>query len=987
MNTRVHRLSPTGGSRPAVLLTIEPLEERRAPAAFVVTSALDPTEIGKMTLRDAIIASNATPGPNTITFNISPGGEQTINLASPLPALTQPVEIYGGSQNDTTFQEPAIILNGSGAGAGDGFDVMAGNSTIEGFVIEYFSGHGVVLSAKGHDEVINDCIGTNAQHNGADPNTMNGVLINNVANNAVQSCIISGNKMNGIEVTGMNAMNNLLGSGLTASANVGTDEGYGNYIGTDYYATGAIANELDGILIHNAASNTTITDNVISGNLGNGIHITGTGTAAAGTGTTGTYIYGNAIGVDYSKTASLANGLDGVLIDNGANDTTIGDGTSPNANVISSNGGFGVHLVGTGAVPAGMGTTGNTVAGDFIGTDISGTIALGNTKDGVRIEGGANNNTIGAASSHNIISDNAGNGISISGTGAVKSGMGTTGNSVIGNYIGTDITGKLDLGNRLEGIVIDNGANLNKIGDGTTQNANVISANSGDGVYINGSSLTVPNGMVGTWQNSVLGNMIGTDVTGKNALGNDLDGVLLDSGAQMNTVGGPHMMNLISGNGLNGIEIGGMTSSGNIVQGNYIGTDITGKMALGNESDGIFIDGAPGNFIGGDNMETKMLYNGNLVSGNAGNGIHITGATAMGNLVRGNFIGTAVNSQSALANTGNGVLIDGAPGNTIGNQLSETGKDYRNVISGNSANGVLIVNGANGNFVVGDFIGADISGEMSVGNAGNGVSIADSSNTTISNVSTVLGCVISGNQLNGVLITGAASTGTKVLNSKIGTDGKGNIGIANILDGIAINDGSAGNFTGDTISGNQGNGVSITGANATENVFANDNIGTNVDNSAALGNTEDGILINGGASSNMVGDGVSSNTIAGNGGNGVEIGGLLTNTNVVQKNYIGTNGKVAFPNQDGVLINNGASNNTIGGVTAKAGTGPGNVISGNAVNGIEIDGTLTDINIVEGNVIGTDPSGTVAMGNTNDGILIRDFPDGLLFMGSKGSMG
>ena len=336
-------------SRPGLILTIEPLEERRAPAAFVVTTNSDAPGVAG-TLRQAINMSNATPGPNTITFDIVPGGVQTISLTSPLPELSQPVSIFGGSQTNTTYSSPGIILNGAGAGAGDCFDVMGGSSTIEGFIIQGFNGHGIVLQTQGNDEVINDCIGTNAARNGAMANTLDGVLINNVGSNAIQSCVISGNKLNGIEVTGSGASNNLIGAGPTADANVGIANGSGDYIGLDSTATIAIPNRLDGVLILNSANYNSVTDNILSGNAGNGIHITGTGSVAAGTGTTGNTFFGNYIGTDIAGRLALGNAGDGILIDNGANDNAIGDGTPAHANIISANLGNGIHISGTGSV-------------------------------------------------------------------------------------------------------------------------------------------------------------------------------------------------------------------------------------------------------------------------------------------------------------------------------------------------------------------------------------------------------------------------------------------------------------------------------------------------------------------------------------------------------------------------------------------------------------------------------------------------------------
>ena len=987
MKTRSSR--PQDSGRPGLYLTIEPLEERRAPAAFVVTSNADPTAAGKVTLRDAINMSNATPGPNTITFNIAPGGEQTINLTSPLPALTQPVEIFGGSQNNTTYITPAIVLNGSGAGAGDGFDVVAGNSTIEGFVIEYFTGNGVVLKTKGNDEVINDCIGTNASHNGAAPNTMDGVLINNVANNAVQSCIISGNDFNGVEVTGASAAHNLIGSGNTANPNVGTATGNGNYLGVDYYATSPIPNKLDGVLIHNAANLTTVKDNIISGNGMNGVHITGTGAVPPGTGTTGNVVVGNFIGTDGAGSAPLPNTDDGVLIDGGANSNSVGDGTAAGANVISANDGNGVHITGTGPGPAGIGTTDNTVIGNEIGTDVTGTAPLGNTHDGVLIDNGANNNTIGEASSQNVISDNGDNGVHITGTGTGPAGMGTTGNAVLGNFIGTDITGKKALGNTDDGILIDNGANANSVGDGTSGGANLISANFGNGIYLDGSGLTIPAGQVGTSNNTVFDNLIGTDVTGTKVLGNTEDGVLIDSGATDNTIGEAGSQNVISNN-TNGVHIDGAKTMGNDVIGNYIGTDITGAKAFPTTSqkDGVLIsDQAFGNTIGGPNSGE-----GNVISANAFYGIEFNAAGTAGmtaNIVENNIIGLAQDGLSLIPTTPQqqGVKIDnGSTNNQVG-----TADDF-NIITGNRANGILITDAmTTNNTVIGNYIGTDQSGAAAVpmDPQNDGILFLDGAyGNTIGGPNAGDGNVISGNGLFGVEFNTAGTAGQApniVENNIIGLakDGVSLIPMSKQFEGVKIGGGSTNNQIGtaddfNVISGNTANGVQIDGATTTANTVIGNFIGPDNTGKTAIATSpqQDGVLISGGAYGNTIGgpNAGDDNVISANAANGIEFNGAGATgktPNIVENNVIGlADGGLALipqsPQVDGVLIGNGSTNNQIG--TAN----DANVISGNTANGIEINGSTVTGNNVIGNHIGTDTTGAAAIaGNPQqDGVLI-----------------
>ena len=187
---------------------------------------------------------------------------------------------------------------------------------------------------------------------------------------------------------------------------------------------------------------------MISANLSNGIWITGTGT-------TGVVVQHNFIGTDLTGTRALGNGDSGVAIDGGAANTTIGGTTAGAGNVISANQGNGIWI-------SDAGTTGVVVQHNFIGTDLTGTRALGNLDPGVWIGGGAANTTIGGttAGAGNVISANRQNGIRIT-------GAGTTGVVVQHNFIGTDVTGTKALGNAYPGVEIDSGAANITIG-GTT---------------------------------------------------------------------------------------------------------------------------------------------------------------------------------------------------------------------------------------------------------------------------------------------------------------------------------------------------------------------------------------------------------------------------------------------------------------------------------------------------------------------------------------
>src|SRR5262249_14445966 len=175
------------------------------------------------------------------------------------------------------------------------------------------------------------------------------------------------------------------------------------------------------------------------------------------------------------------------------------------------------------------------------------------------------------------------------------------------------------------------------------------------------------------------GNYLGTDLTGAVALGNGLDGVSI-YGSTGNMIGGttPAGRNILSGNRAAGV--GDYGGHGHVVAGNYIGTDVSGSQRLGN-SDGVDVSHATGERIGGPGP-----FEGNIISAN-GVGIDVyAGSTRT--VVLGNYIGTDAGGRAPLGNRLTGVVIeDGAWNNQIGTGATNGGN---NVISGNGRGGILI---------------------------------------------------------------------------------------------------------------------------------------------------------------------------------------------------------------------------------------------------------------------------------------------------------
>jgi hypothetical protein len=202
----------------------------------------------------------------------------------------------------------------------------------------------------------------------------------------------------------------------------------------------------------------------------------------------------------------------------------------------------------------------NTVAGNYIGTDITGTADLGNTLSGVDLYQ-ASGNTIGgsAEGEGNVISGNDYAGLEF---------ILADGNFVKGNYIGVDATGLSALANTNAGVSIGAGASANTIGGATTPgvcdtDCNLISGGNQYGVWITGP---------GTSGNTVSGNYIGVDATGLTGLPNALSGVIVDDGATGNTIGGVAAGegNLIAFNTQNGVCVYQDATTANTVRGNSI---------------------------------------------------------------------------------------------------------------------------------------------------------------------------------------------------------------------------------------------------------------------------------------------------------------------------------------------------------------------------------------------------------------------------------
>jgi hypothetical protein len=491
---------------------------------------------GPGSLRQAmtIAAASNSPPPDTILFDIPGSGPFVIAPASPLPALVHPTVINGYSQpgaytNTLATGDNAVIqiqIDGADSGGADGLVLSAGGSTVEGLSIIRFN-DGILVSGSGGDMICGDFIGTTPAGNAYGYGNQVGVEVQTSTNTlggdkAAMRNIISGNGNQGV----------LFEDGASGNIVVGND------IGTDVTGANRLGNNGGGVVLLDAAANTiggsaSGAGNVISGNGNDGILVS---SADNGAGSLYTVIEGNIIGLDANGVAALGNNNNGVEVDYGTG-TLVGGPTKADANVISGNT-AGVYLQNS--------AVGVAIEGNFIGTDARGARAIGNQYDGVLLSGADNTVGGTASGAGNVVSGNgrdgisdgvyagtvgnnmiAGNyigtdstgtlailnhqdGIELATIGDVVGGSTAAARNVIsgnaqyglvlersdtltlveGNDIGTVKGGTQPLGNGSDGVHIQDNAAVNSIGGATARAGNIIAFNGGTGVSVNDSAVS-----------------------------------------------------------------------------------------------------------------------------------------------------------------------------------------------------------------------------------------------------------------------------------------------------------------------------------------------------------------------------------------------------------------------------------------------------------------------------------------------------------------
>jgi len=609
-------------------------------------------------------------------------------------------------------------------------------------------------------------------------------------------------------------------------------------------------------------------------------------------------------------------------------------------------------------------SAGNVIAGNLIGLDLGGSV-IGGQSFGVDVSGA--NNLIGGTTpgARNVISGNSSSGINLGNIFTLTA----TNNRVQGNFIGTDHLGVNARGNGFYGIHVGGPGNL--IGGTEPGVRNVISGHTiGRGIHVNGNNTIIQ------------GNFIGTTATGLAPLPNLGEGIMLNSG-ENTLVGGdtPAARNVISGNLTGGVNIN--VSVRNQVLGNFIGTDATGLRPLPNTGSGVVI------FSSSNQVGAASAATANVIAFNTGAGISVGAGT--NNVLRGNSIhangNIGINLGIALAVNNN----DNGDGDGGPNQLQNYPVLTNAVVHPASTLVEGTLNSRPGTLYTLDFYASpepdatpNGEGQQWLGSAD--VTTGANSNATFSATLpvTATGRYVSatatdpfGNtsEFSRSLVASATTPGLSFVVTTTADDGAGSLRQA-IIDANQLPN-----------SGNDQITFDIPGAGVRTIALR-----------SALPVARDGLTLDGfsqpGAMPNSLPDGNNAVVLirldgqqAGAGVNGLTLtnrGNRVRGLEIsrfsgsgIEQNGGGEHvfeGNVIVANVLRGIHLNGASNSFVGGLLP----GSRNVISGNGSSGVQLVGAAAGGNLLLGNFIGTDRSGTVDQGNGQHGVLLNGGSDNVV---------
>ena len=555
---------------------------------------------GGCSLRAAVAAANADAARDTIAFAIPGDGPHVIGLNGPNLVLTQPAVIDATTEPGYAGAPLIEIRDVTTSLTAYGLQVMGGSSEIRGLA---FTEWGTALflggqnGGPGGNVVDRNYFGLEPDGTTVRTNNFTDIRVQGSSNNVIgggsfaHGNVLAGPRDNQFWCCGDGTIYGVeihQGSPVTVGPLVPAENNrvIGNLIGTD--ASGAVQHGHRGAAVLISAPNNVV------GEPGSGNVLSGA-TYGLFSDSTNMTVQGNLIGTNASGTAALGNLDSGIRLEQG------------NAPRASEN-----HLIGGSAIGAGNVISGNgngvllqayarsnTIKGNKIGTDITGEVALPNN-NGIQMSG-ATNNVIGGPNpaDRNVISGNRNAGIQVFQGGAGGQQVPAVGNIVEGNIVGLtpsdEPLGNGPLPSSVAPGRLPNGAGVAIQGSTNLVRANVISANSGFGLSLNGTN------------NTASGNLIGTDAAGSQPLGNATTGIRVDG--TNNTVGGenPADGNVIAVNGRAGVSVDSGTQ--NVIAYNTIGVGPAGEV-WGNGASGVDILWGSGFTQVVDNT---IAYNGDAV--------------------------------------------------------------------------------------------------------------------------------------------------------------------------------------------------------------------------------------------------------------------------------------------------------------------------------------------------------------------------------------
>jgi len=817
---------------------------------FILTSIVDLSantytvsqtgDSGPGSLRQAIQDANSHAGADQIVFNIPGSGAHTIQPLSPLPEITDAVTIDGYTQPGASPSTNTVNL-GSNAVLKIEIDGSKAGADVDGLVLS------------------------------SGPSTVRGLAINRFGTGGTMGCAIR----------------------------IPAGTGYlieGNYLGTDITGTTACGNRTRGIML--MTENSTIRNNVISGNFERGIFL-------AGENACHNYICGNWIGVEATGTRPLAN-EQGIEIQRGGFNT-IGGAAQSEKNIISGNFLAGITIAGTIDSDA----PGNIVLGNHIGIDATGSIALGNGGPGIEIYH-ASNTRIGhnaELASANIICANQTAGIQLSGDG-------TQHTEIWANFIGADSTGAIQLGNQGPGVLAENGASENKIF------YTIIKYNAGDGIRISGPT-TMHNEF---WRGRITGNG-GAGILLENG-GNDHmpapQIVQADKDHVAGTAKPNSLIQIYSDAGDEGGYWQGWTfadADGNFNwKGEVTGPNVTvlaTDTTLSNTSK-FSLPAEPG--INPVLLVTTTLESGpgslrqalNLASGTPGDDIIRFDIPISDSGYDANH-GVWVITPSFTINMPNGVTLDGlihlagrdsVPSIEIdGSILGRAGMTGFVLNDRDVLRGLIINRCAYGVWITGKdaaveycYIGTDPMGTIARSNEIDGVLLINGASGV-----EIRHNLISGNHSSGVRISGSSTGGNRIYHNRIGVNVSSTRALANYIQGVCIHAGGHDNLIEyNLISGNLSSGIYLADSGTVKNIIRANLIGTDASGTDPLGNGLHGVALYQGPCQNTIGP---DNVIAFNSQAGVLIDGVQrpgsTLGNTITGNSIHSNATTGILNRNG----------------------------------------------------------------------------------------